>query len=152
MSSWFQMCNSEAKGALRMCHWETRSVSLTLIIFFMSCSTPAVLLHYLHYAVSLSHKQIHLKIRIVKVQKLLEDIAHPATLNVHWKLLTIAGNILNFLLISLFPHLFLDDLLSLIETLNISAMPAKSILKSHIIKFSYQTRFVGDIQCMQRES
>lgn len=74
------MCNSEAKGALRMYHRETGSVSLTLIVFFMSCFTAAVLLHYLHYAVSLSHKQIYLKICIVKVQELLQDKVHTATL------------------------------------------------------------------------
>lgn len=74
------MCVSEAKGALRLYHRETRSVSLTLIVFFMSCFTPALLLHYLHYAVSLSHKQIYLKIRIVKVQEPLDDIVLTATL------------------------------------------------------------------------
>lgn len=46
----------------------------------MSCFTLAVLLHYLRYAVSLSHKQISLKICIMKAQELLEDIIHTATL------------------------------------------------------------------------
>lgn len=53
-------------------------MSLTLIVFFMSCFMPAVLLHYLHYAVSLSHKQIYLKICMGKVQECLEDIVHAA--------------------------------------------------------------------------
>lgn len=80
------MCNSEVKGALRTYHTDTGSVSLTLIVFFMPCFTLAVLLHYLHYAVSLSHKQIYLKICIVKAQEPLEDVIHTATLRCTGKL------------------------------------------------------------------
>lgn len=83
----------------------------------MSCFTLAVLLHYLHYAVSLSHKQIYLKICIVKAQELLEDIIHTATLRCIGKLLVIARNVLNFTAISLFSHLFLRNRFPLIETL-----------------------------------
>lgn len=152
MSSWFQMCNSEAKGALRTYHTDTGSASLTLIVFFMSCFTLAVLLHYLHYAVSPSHKQIYLKICIVKAQELLEDIIHTATLRCIGKLLVIAGNVLNFAATSLFSHLFLHIHFPWIETVIISEMPAKSILQNHIIKFSSKTRSAGDTQHMQRES
>lgn len=63
------MGSSEAKGALRTHHADIGSASLTLIVFFLSCFTLAVLLHYLHYAVSHSHKQIYLKICIVKASR-----------------------------------------------------------------------------------
>jgi len=98
----------------------------------MSCFTLAVLLHYLHYAVSLSHKQIYLKIGIVKAQELLEDIIHTATLRCIGKLLVIAGNILNFTAIPLFPHLFLRNHFPLIEILIILEMPAKMFCKTRL--------------------
>lgn len=144
MSSWFQRCNSEAKGALRTYHTDTGSVSLTLMVFFMSCFTLAVLLHYLHYEVRLSHKQTYLKICIVKAQELLEDIIHTATLWCIGKLLVIAGNILNFAAISLFSHLFLHNHFPVTETLIILNMPAEDILQNRIIKFSSKTRSSGD--------
>lgn len=146
------MCNSEAKGTLRTYHTDTGSVSLTLIVFFKSCFTLAVLLHYLPYAVSLSHEQIYPKICIVKAREQLEDIIHTATLRCIRKLLVIAGNILNFTAISLFSHLCLYNHLPLIETLIILEMPAKSILQSRVLKFSSETRSAGDTQHMQRES
>lgn len=114
------------------------------MVSFMSCFTLAVLLHYLHYEVSLSHNQTYLKICIVKAQELLEDIIHMATLRCIGKLQVIAGNILNFAAISLFSHHFLHNHFLLTETLIILDIPAEGILQNHIIKFSSKTRSSGD--------
>lgn len=105
------MCNLEEKDALRTYHTQIGFVSLILIVFFLSCFMLAVLLYYLHYAVSHNHKQIYQKIFIVKIQEALKDITATETIVCFWKTLLFFCYFvhLDFELISLFQSFYFKD-------------------------------------------